>query len=280
MPPVATGARYFSRYGVLHAQPIDSPPTGDNVNSTSGKPASRPQSQEELTLEEYADKKGQLWTNPDGTAIKTSGVEVEDIELPKPDPEASKYFMLLQEEEESLWKHNMGIDKQQFQQLQKRVLHVHRTVNMTRKGKQQSMYALVVVGTGEGVAGYGEAKGDEVADAVRKATARAIRSLRFIPRYDNRTVYHDLQHKFKATHISLFARPPGFGKRVNPYLYEICQVAGIQDLAGKVRGSRNPMNVIKAMFEALGTQRTPEDIAVARGKKLVDVHSVYYGGQP
>ncbi|RKP38380.1 ribosomal protein S5 domain 2-type protein [Dimargaris cristalligena] len=128
---------------------------------------------------------------------------------------------------------------------------------MTRKGKMPSMYALVVVGNGEGAAGYGEAKSEEVADAVRKATVRAIKAMEFIPRYDNRTIFHDIKHKFKATHIDLFARPPGFGKRVNPYLYEICYCAGIEDIAGKVNGSRNPMNVIKGMFEALQTQRTP-----------------------
>jgi ribosomal protein S5 len=46
----------------------------------------------------------------------------------------------------------------------------------------------------------------------------------------------------------------------------------------KVIGSTNPMNVIKATFEALKLQRTPEEIARMRGKKIVDVASTYYGG--
>ena len=37
------------------------------------------------------------------------------------------------------------------------------------------------------------------------------------------------------------------------------------------------MNVVKATFEALSTQQTPEEIARARGLKVVDVEERYYG---
>ena len=36
------------------------------------------------------------------------------------------------------------------------------------------------------------------------------------------------------------------------------------------------MNTVKATFQALMSQRLPEDIARGRGKKLVDVRKVYY----
>lgn len=38
------------------------------------------------------------------------------------------------------------------------------------------------------------------------------------------------------------------------------------------------MNTVKAAYEALMSQRNPEEIARARGKKLVDVRKVYYSG--
>jgi len=38
------------------------------------------------------------------------------------------------------------------------------------------------------------------------------------------------------------------------------------------------MNTIKAAYQALLSQKHPEDIARARGKKLVDVRKVYYAG--
>lgn len=39
------------------------------------------------------------------------------------------------------------------------------------------------------------------------------------------------------------------------------------------------MNTVKAAFQALLKQRLPEDIAMARGRKLVDVRKVYYAGK-
>jgi small subunit ribosomal protein S5 len=39
------------------------------------------------------------------------------------------------------------------------------------------------------------------------------------------------------------------------------------------------MNTIKAAVQALMSQKDPEDIARARGKKMVDVRKVYYAGQ-
>lgn len=72
---------------------------------------------------------------------------------------------------------------------------------------------------------------------------------------------------------------PGFGIRCQHLIFEMCRSAGIHDLSSRVGRSRNPMNTVKAMFEALTTQKSPDDIALARGRKLVDVRKVYYDGQ-
>ncbi|KAG9066112.1 28S ribosomal protein S5, mitochondrial [Linnemannia hyalina] len=171
-----------------------------------------------------------------------------------------------------------GLTKDDLKKFLKRALVVKRTSNMTTAGKIPSMYALVVVGNGEGIAGYGEGKDDEVARAVRKATNRAMRNLTAFDRYDDRTIYHDIDHKFHATNIQFRSRPPGFGNRCNHYIHEICSCIGILDISAKVWGSRNPMNVIKATFEALSLkQKLPEDIARGRGKRVVDVQHTYYG---
>lgn len=71
----------------------------------------------------------------------------------------------------------------------------------------------------------------------------------------------------------------GFGVRCSQYIFEMCKLAGIQDLSAKVTRSRNPMNVIKTFMMALRKQRLPEVIARGRGKKFVDVRKVYYDGQ-
>lgn len=102
-----------------------------------------------------------------------------------------------------------GLNNIDLRKFIKRALVIKRTSNMTTAGKIPSMYALVVVGNGQGIAGYGEGKDDEVARAVKKATNRAMRNLTVFDRYDDRTIYHDFNHKFHATKIHFRSRPPG-----------------------------------------------------------------------
>lgn len=70
----------------------------------------------------------------------------------------------------------------------------------------------------------------------------------------------------------------GFGLRVSHRMFEIARLAGISDLSVRMPRSRNPMNSVKACFQALTNQPDPELIALGRGKKLVDARKVYYGG--
>jgi small subunit ribosomal protein S5 len=55
-------------------------------------------------------------------------------------------------------------------------------------------------------------------------------------------------------------------------------MVGIEDLACEIPRSRNPMNTLYAAYQALLNQPNPEEIAMGRGKKMVDVRKVYYGG--
>ncbi|KAE8149143.1 ribosomal protein S5, C-terminal domain-containing protein [Aspergillus avenaceus] len=163
--------------------------------------------------------------------------------------------------------------------LSTKALVSHFVVNQTRLGKVRRMYCLSIAGNGDGLLGIGEAKSEESADAVLQSRYRAIRNMQPIPRYENRTIFGDVEGKVGATELKLMTRPPGFGLRCQHLIFEMCRAAGIQDLAARVGRSRNPMNTVKAAYEALMGQRNPEDIARARGKKLVDVRKVYYSGR-
>lgn len=59
----------------------------------------------------------------------------------------------------------------------------------------------------------------------------------------------------------------------------MCRAGGIHDLSARVGRSRNQMNTVKAAYEALMSQRNPEQIAHALGRKIVDVRKVYYAGK-
>jgi small subunit ribosomal protein S5 len=70
----------------------------------------------------------------------------------------------------------------------------------------------------------------------------------------------------------------GFGLRASSRLFEMLRAVGIHDIAAKMPRGRNPMNSVKATYAALMSQKDPNEIAIGRDKKLVDVRKVYYGG--
>ncbi|OIW27275.1 hypothetical protein CONLIGDRAFT_633616 [Coniochaeta ligniaria NRRL 30616] len=150
--------------------------------------------------------------------------------------------------------------------------------NQTRLGKIGRTQLFYVAGNGDGWLGIGSAKSTEPSVAHLKAKMLAIKNMRPIPRYENRTTFGNVEAKISGTVVKLSARPPGFGLRVPERIFEMCRMAGIKDLACKIPRSRNPMNTIQAAYKALISQPNPEEIAIGRGKKLVDVRKVYYGG--
>ncbi|KAF7596320.1 28S ribosomal protein S5, mitochondrial [Aspergillus hancockii] len=172
-----------------------------------------------------------------------------------------------------------GYTQRQIKALSTRALVSHSVVNQTRLGKVRRMYCLSIAGNGNGLLGIGEAKSEEAADAVLQSKYRAIRNMQPIPRYESRTIFGDVQGKVGAVELKLMTRPPGFGLRCQHLIFEMCRAAGIHDLAARVGRSGNPMNTVKAAYEAFMSQRDPEDIARARGKKMVDVRKVYYSGR-
>ncbi|KAI1172333.1 37S ribosomal protein s5 [Nemania sp. FL0916] len=159
-----------------------------------------------------------------------------------------------------------------------KVLLVRNVVNQTRLGKIRTMWCLSLVGNGNGRLGIGVAKAAEPQNAQHKSKMLAIRNMVPIRRYENRTIYGDVTVKVGATIVKLEARPPGFGLRASHRLFEIFRAVGIHDIAAKMPRGRNPMNSIKACVQALMNQPDPDAIALGRGKKLVDVRKVYYGG--
>lgn len=188
-----------------------------------------------------------------------------------------------------------GFDSTDIRRIRVKQLIQHRVTNQTRLGRIASYYYLAVAGNGKGLIGIGEGKSSEHEEARQQARSAAIRNMQPIPMYEGRTIFGDVKGKVSATEVELMTRPPGeipllwsetlpltivagFGVRCQSLIFEICRCAGIQDMAARVPRSRNHMNTVKATLQALLSQRLPEEIARARGRKLVDVRKVYYGG--
>lgn len=164
------------------------------------------------------------------------------------------------------------------QKLEMRPLVLKRVSNQTAKGKIRSHYALCIVGDRNGMIGLGEGKSrDDMGKAISKAHWDAIRNLVHVNRFENRTIYGDIQHRYHGVKLFIRQKEAGAGLRVHHTIFEICQLAGIKDLTVKIYKSRNDMNVAKGFLEAITEGQTPlRQVALGRGKKIVDVRKVYY----
>ncbi|KAG9240736.1 ribosomal protein S5, C-terminal domain-containing protein [Calycina marina] len=172
-----------------------------------------------------------------------------------------------------------GMTLDEILNIKVKILVKHNVSNQTRLGKIMSMYCLAIAGNEKGRLGLGQAKGQEMENTQNLAKIAAIYNMRPIARYEERTIFGEVDAKVGAVEVKLMTRPPGFGLRCQHNIFEMARAAGIQDLAARVPRSRNKMNTVKAAFQALTSQRLPDDIARGRGKKMVDVRKVYYGGR-
>ncbi|KAL2258861.1 hypothetical protein VTK26DRAFT_7669 [Humicola hyalothermophila] len=175
-------------------------------------------------------------------------------------------------------KRRTGMTVREILNLQTKRLVTRYVSNQTRLGKIRKASVIYLAGNGKGWLGIGEAKSTESVVAFQKARIAAIRNMQPIRRYEDRTIYGSVEAKVSGTVVKMAARPPGFGLRVSHRIFEMCRAAGITDLAASMPRSRNPANSVKAAFKCLTNQPDPEEIAIGRGKKLVDVRKVYYGG--
>lgn len=171
-----------------------------------------------------------------------------------------------------------GMTLKDIQSIYRKVLVTRWVSNQTRLGKVRSTSVVAIAGNGNGRLGLGIAKSTEAGLAAETAQLLAIRNMKPIRRYENRTIYGNAKAKVAGTVVELFSRPPGFGLRCPHRIFEMCRASGIHDVHARMPRSKNPMNSVKAAYEALTNQIDPEEIAIGRGKKMVDVRKVYYGG--
>lgn len=102
-----------------------------------------------------------------------------------------------------------GYNRRQISQLRVKTIFTKQVANQTRLGKIRKTYILSVAGNQNGLIGIGEGKAAQIGDARLQSQYRAIRNMTPILRYEDRTIFGDVDGKVSATELELYARPPG-----------------------------------------------------------------------
>lgn len=152
-------------------------------------------------------------------------------------------------------------------ELKDRLVAINRVTKVTKGGRTFTFAAIVVVGDGNGVIGYGLGKAGEVSAAIAKGTEAAKKSLVKVPVLKG-TVPHEIEYSFGGARVLLKPAAPGTGVKAGGAMRAVLESVGVKDVIAKSKGSSNAHNLVKATIGALAEMRDAHTIAAMRGVSL------------
>ena len=150
------------------------------------------------------------------------------------------------------------------------VVAINRVTKVVKGGKNLSFSALVVVGDGHGVVGFGIGKAKEVPSAIKKGIEAAKKNLIRVP-LKGSSIPHPALGRYGAGRVLLKPAPEGTGIIAGGGVRAVVESAGIHNVLTKSLGTANSDNVVRATFTALSMLKDPAHVARLRGKDVEEL---------
>ena len=166
----------------------------------------------------------------------------------------------------------MAIDKiiVNNDELKDRLVAINRVTKVTKGGRTFTFAAIVVVGDGKGVIGYGLGKAGEVTAAIAKGVESAKKNLVKVNVLKG-TIPHEIEMAYGGARVFLRPAAPGTGMVAGGAMRAVLESVGITDVLAKSKGSSNPHNLVKATINALAEIRDAYSVAHDRGISMEKV---------
>ena len=158
-------------------------------------------------------------------------------------------------------------------ELKDRLVAINRVTKVTKGGRTFTFAAIVVVGEGNGVIGWGLGKAGEVTAAIAKGTEAAKKNLVKVPVLKG-TIPHEVEARYGGAQVFVKPAAAGTGLVAGGAMRAVLDSAGVTDVLAKSKGSSNPHNLVKATILALTEMRDAYTVAGIRG---VDMKKVFNG---
>ena len=151
------------------------------------------------------------------------------------------------------------------------IIEVKRVTKVTKGGRHFRFSATMAVGDRKGHVGIGTGKANEVPDAMKKAVQAATKNIVKVSIVDERTIPHEAIGVQSASKVMLKPASKGTGVKAAGPGRAVLELAGVKDILSKSLGSNTKVNMAYATLNALKSQRTVEEVAKLRGKKVEEI---------
>ena len=155
-------------------------------------------------------------------------------------------------------------------QYEEEIINIGRVTKVTKGGRHFRFSATVAVGDRKGVVGIGTGKANEVPDAIKKASQAAAKNVVRVSIVDG-TIPHEAIGVRGASKVMLKPASKGTGVKAGGPVRAVLELAGVTDILSKSLGSNTKINMAFATLEALKSQKTVEEVAKLRGKKVEEI---------
>ncbi|MGM0431476.1 MAG: 30S ribosomal protein S5 [Spirochaetota bacterium] len=162
------------------------------------------------------------------------------------------------------------VENSRDQEYMEKLIKLNRVAKVVKGGRRFSFSALVVVGDGNGRVGYGFGKANDVAEAIRKSIEKAKKSMITVP-LKRVTIPHEIVGEYKSARVLLRPAAPGTGVIAGGPVRAVMDACGVHDILAKSLGSKNTLNIVKAVFNGLENIFDARELANSRGKTLNDM---------